>query len=289
LLGHEVDDKALSSIAVSVTFLDANPNVNCPGIGIGRLHLELDDGSGEPELIGDVSCDTPTTSFPSVSRALTEGDYVLRVTGIEAGSEDVAATDPVESEPFHVDPDTGAFVKTTLDIGASDLLVPLESPIGLFFSYQGTEEFTRGCTPASGFGELDVARVAFVMFERNGDAWEPMDPLALMFDLADFNANIMGSTITIDCPNKPIYSQSLSWGDYAVAASAREGDLLTTCFELSDTDPYRLAPGDDANGVVLPRVFEGDPPLPPAACVDCQTDADCGGGNACVDGVCGGP
>lgn len=290
LVGHEIDDKALSSISVSVSFLDQNPNVNCPGIGIGRLHLELDDGSGDPEQIGDISCDTPTASFPSVSRALPEGEYVLRVTGIQSGTEDVPATTPKESAPFQVDADTGTFVKTTIDIGPDDLLTPLDDPARLLFKYQGSENQTRSCTPYPGVGgDLVVGRVEFVMLERSGDDWVEMDPAALMFDIADLTPSVDGNRITIDCPGKPVVSAGLSWGNYAVAARALELDSATACFEITDMEPFRLAPGDDANEVVLPRLLEGDPALPPAACVDCEDDGDCAGGVPCIDGVCEGP
>lgn len=287
--GHEIDDKALSSIAASVTFLDGNPNVKCAGIGIGRVHLELDDGVNEPELIGDVSCEAPLTAFPSFSRALPAGTYSLRAIGIQAGTEDVPASAPVVSEPFEVDADTGAFFKATLDIGADDLLEPLDSPIRLFFQFQNTQDLTRGCMPASGVGgDVVLDRVVFSVLEPDGDGWAPIaDHAALMFDLGGLNPDVGANEISIDCPNGPISSTSVGWGVYAV--SARAQTTGTACFDLPDTEPFQLAPGDDTNTVTLPRIYEGDPEMPPMACIECDDDNDCAGELDCVAGVCGGP
>jgi hypothetical protein len=260
--------------------------VNCAGIGIGRVHLELDDGTNEPELIGDVSCETPVTSFPSVSRPLPAGEYVLRVIGIQAGTEDVPATVPVESAPFEIAADTGSFVPMVFDIGGEDLLEPLESPLRLSFTYQDTDDRTRACEPAIGVGgNVVLDRVTFSILEPDGDEWKAVsDHAALMFDIGDLNPNVENEQITIDCPNGPLYSASVSWGAYAVSAVAETGG--NACFDLPATEPFQLAPGDDTNLVVLPRIFEGDPKMPPMACIECENDNDCGGELACVAGVC---
>ena len=162
LFGKEEDEKDLTLINIDVTYFDDNPNINCPGIGIGRLSLRLDRGDGFEE-IAEASCNAPVTTFEPVTLALDEGEYPVEVIGIKAGTEDEPAT--VSKLPLDemgqptsliVKPDQGAFLKSTIDIGPDDLLEPLVGKLRMKFSFQQAEGLIwAACQNPPGGGLLD--------------------------------------------------------------------------------------------------------------------------------------
>ena len=89
--------------------------------------------------------------------------------------------------------------------------------------------------------------------------------------------------------NKELRSLDLDWKRYAVRATASEfgGQVCFDAMHDTSTDPFRLAPGSDANLVILPRVLEDGAAVD--ACIDCNETADCDDSHLCVDKVCEAP
>jgi hypothetical protein len=283
ILGREQDDADISVVSLSVTYLDGNPSVSCPGLGIGSLLVTLDGA----ELVR-TPCEHPQTDLPPLSTSLGPGPHTLEVVGLAPGLEVVPAT-RVEQVWQIAD---GEFppVAAAVDFGPEDFLEPLVGELRFAVAYESSPgQIRSGCAPTPAEGRLCIDELDITVFE---DGQEIAVPLQLADDA---------------CPIKPIVSvDPVQWAGpdaelnhrYEVAIAARglvdppdgcpsaSESATEVCFQRTAAERMLLAPGSDAVRVILPRVLDGDD-LPPAGCEDCQSSSDCMGCvDCCVDAVC---
>lgn len=264
-----------------VTLFGGTPGLMCRDIGLNGLSARtcavLESGEiGECVEIADLACRAGEPIF--FDAAMPSGDYVLELTAV---NDDVERTTAARSEPFHVDRlGSGASVQFETDFGVDDFVPPVEVPakFGLVFETQASAQNDPLCELEH--GRLDIATVAVEIRDAHGGA------------IAGQVLGNYGSTgVSLDfqpiaCAPAEFSTDALRWGGYTVRAAAYASDgtvCFTTDGQHGEPDaPLTVLPS--YRRLVIPRVLDADG-NPPPSCIDCESDADCGG-LACDSGIC---
>ena len=257
-------------LLLTVSFLSQNPNASCIGLGVSEIMVQVDDS-----MLPPIACTTDPVLMPV---NLNPGPHTVAV--VAMGADGMPRT--VEHS-FTVSVAEGARLLTIdADFSAADFVPALLEATSFLINFVGHEGElgTRGCAPNPGSGNLQITDVS--VRARDAHGGPAMVPVVIASGTAG-SENLTGTALDgalFPCPTSIVRTGDLPWGGYLLDIEGRSA-AGEVCF-TTGAQAVSAAPGATFL-IAVPRVTD---PLP-ASCVDCGSDADCGGGS-CVNQMCTG-